>query len=143
MLLRRLALAAVPVLVIVAGCGSDKKADTATTTPTTSAAAATTAAPATTAAGGAATTAAAGGGSTITVADFAFSPPTLTVKAGTAVEVKNTQGVAHTFTADDGSFDLELDPSGGGGTHTFATAGSFPYHCDIHPSMKGTVVVEG
>jgi len=139
MLLRRLALAAVPILVIAAGCGSDKKAET--TVPTT--AAATTAAPATTAAGGAATTAAAAGGSTITVADFAFSPPELTVKAGTAVEVKNTQGVSHTFTADDGSFDLELDPNGGGGTHTFATAGSFPYHCTIHPSMKGTVTVEG
>ena len=89
------------------------------------------------------TTAASGaGGSTITVADFAFSPTPLTVKAGTAVDIKNTQGVAHTFTADDGSFDLELDPNGGG-THTFATAGSFPYHCSIHPSMKGTVVVEG
>ena len=140
-MLRRLALAVVPVaLVLAAGCGSDKKAET--TTAPISAAAPTTAAAATTAAGAATTAAAGGGGSTITVADFAFSPPTLTVKTGTAVDIKNTQGVAHTFTADDGSFDLELDPNGGG-THTFATAGSFAYHCSIHPSMKGTVVVEG
>ena len=141
-MLRRLALAVVPVvLVLAAGCGSDKKAAETTTAPI-SAAAPTTAAAATTAAGAATTAAPGGGGSTITVADFVFSPPTLTVKAGTAVDIKNTQGVAHTFTADDGSFDLELDPNGGG-THTFATAGSFPYHCTIHTSMKGTVVVEG
>jgi len=48
----------------------------------------------------------------------------------------------HTFTADDGSFNIELDPNGGG-TQTFATAGTFTYHCEIHPSMKGTVVVQG
>ena len=76
------------------------------------------------------------------MAEFAFNPDKLTVKAGTAVEIKNTQGVAHTFTADDGSFDLELDPNGGG-SHTFTAAGSFPYHCSIHLSMKGTVTVEG
>src|SRR5205809_1450036 len=25
--------------------------------------------------------------------------------------------------------------------HTFATAGSFPYHCAIHPAMTSTIVV--
>lgn len=138
-MLRRLMVATVPALALLASaCGSDKKAESTATTAAPAAA--------TTAAGGyavgGATTAAPSGGSTITVADFAFSPTPLTVKAGTAVEIKNTQGVAHTFTADDGSFDLELDPNGGA-SHTFKTAGSFAYHCEIHPTMKGTVVVEG
>ena len=50
---------------------------------------------ATTGAGGATTAAA--NGDTITVANFAFSPPVLTVKAGAAVDIKNTQDVNHTF----------------------------------------------
>ena len=94
---------------------------------------------ATTAAGGA-TTAAPGGGSTITVQDFAFNPRDLTVKAGTDVEIKNEDGTQHTFTADDGAFDLELDP-GGGATYTADTPGTFAYHCAIHTQMKGTLTV--
>lgn len=134
MSLRRAVLVALPVIVLaLSSCGSDDKTSTATTVPP---AATTTAAAGTTAA-----TTPAGGAATITVADFAFSPKELTVKAGTAVEIKNTQGVPHTFTADDASFDQELDPDGGA-TVTFAKAGSFPYFCEIHKTMTGTVTVE-
>jgi len=32
--------------------------------------------------------------------------------------------------------------SGGVYAHTFLTAGTFPYHCSIHPAMTGSVLVD-
>ena|SRR2546426_11644139 len=74
---------------------------------------------------------------------FGFSPKTLTVKVGTTVTWKNTTQVAHTVTSDDGaSFDSGVVPAGGIFTFTFAKAGSYAYHCDIHPYMKATIIVK-
>ena len=42
---------------------------------------------------------------TVSIKNFAFSPKTLTVKAGAKVRVKNKDGTTHTFTADKGAFD--------------------------------------
>ncbi len=89
-------------------------------------------------------TAAAGGGSgAVTLAGFAFSPSSLTVKAGTTVTWTNHDGVTHTVTADGGSFDSGHLASGATFSRTFATAGTFSYHCAIHPSMTGTITVTG
>ncbi|HTZ41834.1 MAG TPA: plastocyanin/azurin family copper-binding protein [Candidatus Omnitrophota bacterium] len=33
-------------------------------------------------------------------------------------------------------------PGGGTYSHTFAAAGTYSYHCSIHPSMKGTIIVQ-
>jgi plastocyanin len=74
---------------------------------------------------------------------FGFSPKTLTVPVGTTVTWKNTTQVAHTVTSDDGaSFDSGIVPAGGTFTFTFSKAGSYAYHCDIHPYMKATIVVK-
>lgn len=78
---------------------------------------------------------------TIPIADFAF-PPATTVQVGDTVTWNNTSGVAHTATADGGSFDTGSIADGASGSATFATAGRFPYHCTIHPSMIGSIVVE-
>ena len=78
--------------------------------------------------------------SAISIKELTFSPATLNVKVGTTVTVKNDDTPTHTWTADDGSFDEQLSP-GASATHTFDKAGTFAYHCKIHSSMKGTVVV--
>jgi len=77
------------------------------------------------------------------IADFAFDPMTLSVTKGTTVTWTNSDGAGHTVTADDGSFNGAT--AGGGGTfsHLFTTTGTFAYHCAIHPSMTGTVIVSG
>ena len=49
---------------------------------------------------------------------------------------------AHTVTADDGSFDSKSLASNATFSQTFAKAGTFAYHCAIHPGMKGTVTVQ-
>jgi plastocyanin len=83
-------------------------------------------------------------GSAITIDNFAFSPTPLHVKHGTKVTVTNKDSTTHTWTADSGSAltwtspDL---PTGSSYSFTFAKAGTYSYHCKIHPSMTGTVVV--
>jgi plastocyanin len=95
---------------------------------------ATTAAPTTTSGAGTP-----GSGTAVAIANFAFSPATLKVKAGQQVTWTNKDGVAHTVTADGGAFDHPM-PSGATFSFTFATAGSSAYHCTIHPFMRGTIV---
>ena len=104
--------------------------DTTTTTTT----APTTAPPAT-------TTAAPRGSAAITIQAFTFTPPVLDVAAGTVVTATNRDGAPHTWTADDGSWssgELQTDAAA---SHTFDRAGTFDYHCEIHPSMRGSVTV--
>jgi plastocyanin len=81
------------------------------------------------------------GGSAVSIVDFAFEPASLEVPVGTTVTWTNAGAAPHTVTADDGAFDSgELAP-GASFSQTFDTAGSFAYHCEIHPDMTGTIVV--
>lgn len=78
---------------------------------------------------------------------FAFSPATLTIKAGTTVTWKNATAVGHTVTSDDGkSFNSgttnPIAAQGGTFSFTFTKAGTFAYHCEIHPFMKATIIVQ-
>lgn len=82
-------------------------------------------------------------GTSASIVDFGFQPTSITVKAGTTVTWKNTGAVAHTVTADDASFDSGHVAPGASFQHTFTTAGTYAFHCAIHRSMTGTVVVSG
>jgi len=72
---------------------------------------------------------------------LAFNPSTITITANTTITWTNKDGIAHTVTSNTGLFDSESISSNGTYSHLFATAGSFPYHCTIHPTMTGTVIV--
>jgi plastocyanin len=88
------------------------------------------------------TTAAAGGGAgAVTVAGFEFTPGEVEVAVGDEVTWSNEDDTTHTVTADDGSFDHSLDGAGTSAAQTFDEAGEYAYHCEIHASMQGTVVV--
>jgi plastocyanin len=50
-------------------------------------------------------------------------------------------GTTHNITADDESFSSGNILPGGTFERTFTVAGSYAYHCSIHPAMKGTVIV--
>jgi len=77
----------------------------------------------------------------VTVDGFAYNPASIEVNVGDTVTWTNQDAVAHTVTSDDGAFAEPLPGSGGTATITFNTAGTFAYHCSIHPNMHGTVVV--
>jgi LPXTG-motif cell wall-anchored protein len=78
---------------------------------------------------------------TVTIADFAFSPKSVAISVGDTVTWKNTDEVAHSATAEDGSFDTGTFGNGNSRSETFDTAGTFQYICTPHPFMKGTVTV--
>ena len=75
----------------------------------------------------------------VSIKNFAFSPKTLKVKAGTKVTVKNNDGTTHTFSADKGAFDTGDIDSGSSATVTVKKPGTYAYHCNIHSSMHGTI----
>lgn len=82
-----------------------------------------------------------GGGDAVTIANFAFGPASLSVAAGTTVTWTNNDTAAHTATADDGSFDSSSIAPGATFSQAFDTAGTFAYHCTIHPNMTATIEV--
>jgi plastocyanin len=78
----------------------------------------------------------------VTISGFAFSPASITVPVGTKVTWTNQDTATHNIISDDGStFSSPGVPNGGTFSFTFTAAGTFAYHCGIHPSMKGTVIV--
>ena len=81
-------------------------------------------------------------GNSVTLANFAFLPATLTVKVGTTVTWTNKDSVAHTVTSDSSAFDSGNLTPNATYTFVFTKAGTFGYHCSIHPSMKATVIVQ-
>lgn len=71
-----------------------------------------------------------------------FSPATLTIAVGSTVIWKNRGPVAHTVTSNDGTFDSGDLPAGGIFRFTFTKSGTFPYICNYHPYMTGTIIVQ-
>jgi LPXTG-motif cell wall-anchored protein len=84
---------------------------------------------------------AAGSGS-VTIADFEFTPSSISVNQGDTVTWTNNGPSAHSATAPDGSFDTGIFPAGQSRSHTFNDAGTFSYICTPHPNMHGTIVVQ-
>lgn len=86
-----------------------------------------------------------GGMVNVSIVDFAFTPKTITVPVGTTVRWINNGSAPHTVTSTSSprAFDSGTLNSGDSFEFTFKTAGQFPYRCSIHPSMTGTVIVEG
>jgi plastocyanin len=80
---------------------------------------------------------------TVSIQNFSFKPANITIKRGTKVRWINKDSTAHTATANNGrSFDSGRLRPGKRYTHTFKSAGKKPYHCEIHPHMKGTITVK-
>jgi plastocyanin len=77
----------------------------------------------------------------VVIADFNFTPATITIHAGDTLTWTNNGPTAHTATAQDGSFDTGILTKGQTASHTFSSPGTFAYYCKLHPFMKGTVVV--
>lgn len=72
---------------------------------------------------------------------MAFNPASITVAAGTTITWTNKDAVIHTVTSDTNLFDSGSIGTNGTYSRTFATAGTYSYHCTIHPTMTATVIV--
>jgi plastocyanin len=81
---------------------------------------------------------------TIIIKNFAFNPPELTINKGESVTWinKDPYPTVHTVSSDDHTsfnFKMIYDQNG---TKRFDVAGEYPYHCSIHTSMKGKIIVK-
>jgi plastocyanin len=80
---------------------------------------------------------------TVTLDATSFRPATLTIAPGDIVVWDNKDMIPHTATSKtSGVFDSGAIASGKSWKHTFKTAGDFPYFCQFHPTMKGSIVVK-
>jgi amicyanin len=79
----------------------------------------------------------------ISIDNFTFNPPTLTVKAGTTVTWTNKDDIPHGVASANNAFAkskaMDTDDSF---SFTFTTPGTYQYFCYIHPHMTGTIVVQ-
>jgi plastocyanin len=78
----------------------------------------------------------------VKIINFAFMPKTITIAKGTKVKWTNGGSVNHTTTSNKGLWDSGALAPGATFAHVFRRAGTFKYHCTIHPTlMHGTIVV--
>jgi plastocyanin len=96
--------------------------------------------------GGAAGCAVAPSGSTATVSatikNFAYSPTPIEAKVGDVIGWANQDSTAHTVTMDNGACDTKQIAAGSTAMLVFSAAGTYTYHCAIHPQMKATIDVK-
>jgi plastocyanin len=90
-----------------------------------------------------------------TMGNNAFSPNPININVGNTVTWTNKDNTFHTVTSGTGPDDTNkgkvfdsglsgpnaLTTTGKTFSHTFATAGEFPYFCQLHPTMVGKIVV--
>jgi plastocyanin len=76
------------------------------------------------------------------IQDMAFNPVMISVPIGTTITWTNKDLIDHTVTSDNGLFDSGILHNNVVYSHMFTTAGTYPYHCNIHPFMTASVVVK-
>ena len=86
---------------------------------------------------------------TVVIKDFAFRPDTVTIKAGTTVTWINQDDAPHKVASNPHPAHTDLPglvsgtlSKGDSYSFTFTETGTFGYHCHLHPSMLGTIIVE-
>lgn len=78
----------------------------------------------------------------VSIASFAFSPPTVTINVGDSVKWTNLDAAVHSAVGQGGTFSTGNLTTNQSMTIAFNTAGTFAYVCGIHgASMSGTVIV--
>lgn len=77
----------------------------------------------------------------VSLANKAFSPRSVTISVGGTVTWTNHDGMPHTVTSTSGAFRSPILNQGGTYEQTFTKAGTYPYICTLHSGMSGTVVV--
>ena len=92
--------------------------------------------------GGGCTTSSEAGTVAVGIENFAFAPADVTAAVGETITWTNSDSAPHTATLDDGACDtgnIAQDASAG---LVFDAAGTYPYHCAIHPNMMGTITIQ-
>src|SRR5204862_579682 len=78
----------------------------------------------------------------VKIDNFSFGPETLTVSVGTTVVWTNRDDIPHTVVSTEGVFKSKVRDTDEKFSYTFASAGTYPYYCSVHPKMTGKIVVK-
>jgi plastocyanin len=77
----------------------------------------------------------------ITMENLEVSPAEVSARVGDTVGWTNKDVLAHTATARNGDFDVNLPPKKSA-TFVLKKAGTVEYYCRYHPNMRATLKVE-
>jgi plastocyanin len=82
---------------------------------------------------------------TISIGNFAYSQPDVTVAAAQPVTWSWTDGPHNVHVVDGPErFASDIDMAGATFTHVFTVPGVYTYQCDVHPlAMRGVIRVTG
>ena len=83
-----------------------------------------------------------GGGDAVTYDITSISYSDVSAPAGGTIDLENSSGAPHTFTADDDSFNVDVSDGGSATVDVPADPGDYAFHCNIHSSMKATLTVD-
>jgi plastocyanin len=78
----------------------------------------------------------------VTIDNFTFTPPELTVAVGTTVKWVNHDDIPHLVVNKDKAFRSKALDTNDSFSYTFISAGTFDYFCGLHPHMVGKVIVK-
>ena len=78
----------------------------------------------------------------VKIDNFTFNPKQVTVKAGDTIAWVNHDDIPHTVASQTQAFRSKALDTDDKFSFTFATPGTYPYFCALHPQMTGTIVVE-
>lgn len=77
----------------------------------------------------------------VVIERFAFVPAELSIRPGDTVRFVNRDLVPHAATDGEGRWDTGTLSLGAAASVTFEAAGTFPYVCIFHPSMRARIRV--
>ena len=78
----------------------------------------------------------------VTIDNFTFTPPELTVAVGTTVKWVNHDDIPHSVVDGNKAFRSKALDTDDAYSFTFVSAGTFSYFCGLHPHMQGKIVVK-
>src|SRR6516225_7398244 len=78
----------------------------------------------------------------VSIINFAFQPPSVSINTGDSVRWTEMDGAFHSTTSDTSIWDSGSLPFQGQFTFTFSSAGDYPYHCTPHPFMTASITVQ-
>lgn len=81
----------------------------------------------------------------VSIQDFAYQPATISARAGDTIVFTNNDSVPHTVTQDPAGSGFQSAPLDPGTTYTLTIdePGTYPFFCEFHPGMTGTISATG
>jgi amicyanin len=78
----------------------------------------------------------------VTIDNFTFTAPELTVAVGPTVKWVNHDDIPHNVVDKNKTFRSKALDTDDSYSFTFASAGTFDYFCGLHPHMVGKIIVK-